>query len=90
MKHIATLIAIIAASPAFAQTVVNGYYRGDGTYVAPHIRSAPNGFQADNYNAQGNINPNTGARGYQRNEYSNPPAVQAPQPIRYPDPHQRR
>lgn len=89
MKFIALSIALLSA-PAFAQVVVDGHYRRDGTYVQPHIRSSPNEYRFDNYNAQGNINPNTGERDYQRHEYSAPPAVRPPQPIRYPDPYQQR
>lgn len=28
---------------------VRGYYRSNGTYVAPHVRSAPNSYRSDNY-----------------------------------------
>lgn len=42
---------------------VRGYTRKDGTYVAPHHRSAPNGTKADNYSTRGNINPYTGKPG---------------------------
>ncbi len=45
---IALLIAVFCL-PTFAQVNVRGYYRKDGTYVAPHIRSAPNSTKADNY-----------------------------------------
>ena len=44
----AILIAVLCV-PAFAQVQVRGYYRKDGTYVAPHIRSAPNSTTSDNY-----------------------------------------
>lgn len=43
---------------------VQGYYRQDGGYVQPYVRSAPNGTRLDNYSTQGNINPYTGNRGY--------------------------
>lgn len=34
----------------FARDVhVKGYYRKDGTYVRPHIRSSPNKYKWDNY-----------------------------------------
>lgn len=42
---------------------VNGYTRKDGTYVAPHYRSAPNSTKADNWSTQGNVNPYTGKEG---------------------------
>lgn len=41
--------AIITSIPASAQVSVQGYTRRDGTYVSPHIRTAPNGTCADNY-----------------------------------------
>lgn len=43
------LIALAIAAPATAQVSVGGYTKKDGTYVAPHIRSSPNGTKADNY-----------------------------------------
>jgi hypothetical protein len=42
---------------------VKGYTRKDGTYVAPHVRSAPNSTKSDNYSTAGNINPYTGKAG---------------------------
>ncbi len=39
-----------AGAPVAAGEVhVRGYTRGDGTYVAPHVRSAPNNTRADNF-----------------------------------------
>ena len=46
------LIALLtlAAGVANARDVhVNGYYRSNGTYVAPHVRSSPDGSRANNY-----------------------------------------
>ncbi len=48
---------------AQAQVYVDGYTRQDGTYVAPHYRSAPDGNVFNNYSTQGNINPYTGQMG---------------------------
>jgi len=73
MKKITLLLLFYAATSA-ADDYVDGYVRRDGTYVAPHYRSEANGYRYDNYSSQGNTNPYTGERGYQRNEYSNPPA----------------
>jgi|GEM_PF-2287285 len=42
---------------------VRGYTRKDGTYVAPHYRSAPNSSKLDNYSTRGNYNPYTGKTG---------------------------
>ncbi len=79
MKQIKTLLlsALLIFSisfPAFADTYVRGYTGSDGTYVAPYYRSSPNQYRYDNYSAQGNTNPYTGERGYQRHEFTNPPA----------------
>lgn len=43
MKTLITIAAIaLLAAPAFAQyQQVDGYYRSNGTYVQPHIRTAP-------------------------------------------------
>src|SRR5688572_31518172 len=46
-----------------AQVRVRGYTRKDGTYVAPHYRTAPNSTKADNWSTKGNINPYTGKEG---------------------------
>ena len=45
----AAVVLAATALPAFAQVSVRGYTRKDGTYVAPHIRTSPNGTCADNY-----------------------------------------
>jgi len=42
---------------------VKGYYSKVGTYVQPHMRSAPNGSKADNWSTKGNVNPYTGLEG---------------------------
>lgn len=65
MKLILAAVAVILfASTAIARdTAVRGYTRSDGTYVAPHYRSAPNSSRMDNYSTQGNINPYTGNAG---------------------------
>lgn len=52
MRFAAALIGIIIAlssSLAWAQVHVRGYTRSDGTYVRPHIRSAPDNSLANNY-----------------------------------------
>jgi hypothetical protein len=58
-------IALLVAMPfsADAQVSVKGYYRSNGTYVQPHVRSAPNNTTADNWSTKGNINPYTGEKG---------------------------
>lgn len=70
MKLIILLAALLASSSVLADTLVNGYVRSDGTYVAPHYRTEANGIRFDNYSSQGNSNPYTGQRGYESNELS--------------------
>jgi len=75
MRYLIIAVATaLASTAALADQYVNGYYRQDGTYVAPHYQTSPNQYRYDNYSSQGNVNPYTGQRGNQRNEYSNPPA----------------
>lgn len=45
----------------YAKVSVKGYYRKDGTYVAPYTRSNPDGNPYNNYGYPGNYNPNTGS-----------------------------
>lgn len=63
-------LLIFAAGLAFFTTVgfardthVRGYYRSDGTYVQPHVRSAPNKSYNDNWSTSPNTNPYTGKQG---------------------------
>lgn len=50
------LALVILAITGFSQgalagrdVYVNGYYRNDGTYVRPHVRSAPDSSRSNNY-----------------------------------------
>ena len=54
-----------AAAPGATTTVVSvrGYFRKDGTYVAPRRRSAPDNSFDNNWSTQGNVNPFTGQPG---------------------------
>lgn len=67
MKSIFALIVftilLAVTLPAFAQVHVRGYTRSNGTYVQPHMRSAPDGNAANNWSTRGNVNPYTGAVG---------------------------
>ena len=76
----AILIACIAV-PAAAQVQVRGYVKKDGTYVAPHVRTAPNNTRFDNYSTAPNYNPNTGRQGT-KDPYPQP-TYQAPKPQTY-------
>jgi len=44
------ILFLLSSTLVFAGDVyVRGYYRKDGTYVRPHIRSSPNQYKYDNY-----------------------------------------
>jgi hypothetical protein len=42
---------------------VRGYINRNGTYVQPHMRSAPDGNGYNNWTTRGNVNPYTGRPG---------------------------
>jgi len=68
MKKITMLIlcsAILMWSfgVALADVYVRGYTRSNGTYVAPHYRSNPDGIGSNNWSCCGNVNPYTGEIG---------------------------
>jgi hypothetical protein len=42
---------------------VKGYTKKNGTVVAPHDRTSPNGTETDNWSTKGNVNPETGKKG---------------------------
>ena len=46
-----------------APVAVRGYIKSNGTYVAPHYRSAPDGNVYNNWSTVGNVNPYTGEEG---------------------------
>lgn len=54
------LLTITVSAICCAQVRVKGYYRKDGTYVRPHMRSNPDGNPYNNWSYPGNINPYTG------------------------------
>ena len=83
-------LALVTFGPALAQGdhLVQGYTKKDGTYVAPHMQTNPNGTRADNYSTQGNVNPYTGQPGT-KPLYAPTPAPtygQAPRPNPYATP----
>ncbi len=62
------IILFVALQPSICDAVVNvkGYYKSNGTYVPPHVRSDPNGLKYDNYSykpSQGLYNKTYGTRG---------------------------
>lgn len=69
------LAALFAINAALADDYyTRGYTRRDGTPVQGHYSTQPNEHRYDNYSSRGNVNPYTGERGSQRNEFTNPPA----------------
>ena len=69
--------SILVVQFAQAAVHVNGYYKKDGTYVAPYYRSNPDGDPYNNWSYPGNTNPYTGktatgdASTYLNNYYNN-------------------
>lgn len=66
---ILAVLVLATAGAASAQVAVRGYTRSDGTYVAPHVRSSPNGSTADNYGSS------------RAPAYSPPSSYTAPRPL---------
>ena len=64
---LAGLLTTCSAAPRekdlFGDVNVRGYTRSDGTYVAPHMRSRPDGSFWNNWSTRGNVNPYTGKPG---------------------------
>jgi hypothetical protein len=63
--------AILLASAAFigpacakgGSVAVHGYVRSNGTYVAPHVRTAPDSTRYNNWSSKPNVNPYSGKAG---------------------------
>jgi hypothetical protein len=53
------LVNVFHSSCIYAGVSVRGYYRSNGTYVSPHMRSNPDGNFYNNWSTVGNINPYT-------------------------------
>lgn len=60
---IAILAVFAGCASVAAQNYVNGYFKQDGTYVQPHVRTNPDNSRLNNYSTQGNTNPYTGQQG---------------------------
>lgn len=66
------LVAAVSTTAAMAAPVyVHGYTTKNGTYVAPYVRSAPDGNPYNNWSTVGNVNPYTGQAGT-KNPYGTP------------------
>lgn len=79
-RFLLALVLAAVSAVAVADQPVRGYFKRDGTYVQPHYRTEPNQYRHDNYNSQGNVNPYTGRRGTQPNEFSSPPVYNRSHP----------
>lgn len=67
MKRLfAAFVLLMMASTVLGDVYVRGYYRDDGTYVAPHYRSDPDGVFSNNWSTYPNVNPYTGKIGTER------------------------
>ena len=53
MKTLLTLAALVLVTAATQAQTVNGYFRSNGTYVAPHYRTPANDTITDNLNYRG-------------------------------------
>ena len=62
---LAASFAVLSTASAFAWGTVEhrGYLTGNGTWVAPHMQTAPDTTRLNNWGTQGNVNPNTGRLG---------------------------
>ncbi len=71
MRRVLLLVAFLAALASLlpvpaesgGDVYVRGYVRRDGSYVAPHYRSAPDGNPYNNWSTYPNVNPYTGQQG---------------------------
>lgn len=66
MRKMAMAAAVILglSTPSLAQSVNHqGYTTRNGTYVAPHVQSAPDRSYNNNYTTSPNVNPYTGQQG---------------------------
>ena len=62
MFRLATVLLFLS-SPVMAGKAVKGYFKPNGTVVAPHYRTKADNSRANNWTSQGNSNPYTGKRG---------------------------
>lgn len=76
---ISVFIIFISSLTCYADVAVKGYYRKNGTYVKPHMRSNPDSSFKNNWSTVGNINPYTGKVGTKTaSTYNTYSSMQAP------------
>ncbi|MBX9585710.1 MAG: hypothetical protein K2X50_00485 [Gammaproteobacteria bacterium] len=66
-KYILGCVLLVWITSSMGDVSVRGYTKSDGTYVAPHYRSDPNGNFNDNWSTKPNVNPYTGQEGSKAN-----------------------
>jgi hypothetical protein len=59
----ATVSAAVFATSSGGTHSVKGHTTKNGTYIAPHQQTNPNGTQRDNWSSKPNVNPYTGKAG---------------------------
>lgn len=69
----------IFGQQAAAYVSVDGYYRSDGTYVKPHVRSNPNGLKYDNYSWSSGDDLYNDTYGTRGSEWDTPTYITDPQ-----------
>lgn len=83
---IGVMVAAFGGAVSAQDVYVQGHTTANGTYVAPHYRTAPDGNRLNNYSSQPNVNPYTGRAGTV-DPYAQPAPVYQPyqpyQPRRY-------
>jgi hypothetical protein len=77
LRALAALALVLLLAPSADAAQVRGYYRRDGTYVQPYVRSAPNSTIQDNYGYRGNDNS--------PRDYSSPKTDSSPGTLKPPD-----
>ncbi len=82
------LLIIIVMGYAQADEYVRGYYRKNGTFVNPYVRTERDTSTENNYSTSGNYNPNTDRYGTQGQKYNyyikkNKPQRITPPPTSY-------
>jgi hypothetical protein len=86
MKLLLGLVMFFLSGISMAQVHIKGYTKKDGTYVAPHERTAPDSTKNNNYSTKGNINPYTGKAGTVDPDGTPSNASPAPAPTYTPPP----
>lgn len=64
MKVLIIILILLLSTTLQAQVHVKGHYRKNGTYVAPHIRSAPDSTKSNNYGRASSFPQYGSKRGY--------------------------